>query len=505
MAFDRNAWVTCGMVSLVSFFLLNFATVSVDQAVHAGWINGSSVFGVSCGNGHSLVMPELIPTFAVTLTSDPHHEMQGDFIVWGLYGLSAAAVIGVIVATVSALFGSINKVERYAREIVMASSVLIIVAEVVLKLLMWARLFDACLLFRWARLLEHLGMTLAGLVGIPFLYGNTRRGPHPDQQHLMGGIVSGARQAMKNPTFFLAIAMVLGELCGFLTGFYTEEWTWLAVSAVVTILVALLPFAEFYCRSMTNYGELDAAVPDEANEDDEFRFTWTFLTMVLRGTFIWAFIDLPRHVFRLAFERFLDKIEDHDGASFMHIFGDILGIGWCVASILFNMIILTCYRSRVPTVLLRNHGVDMLKLGVACSVAFGSLLAIAILDAREKPTRSWDIGIPMFFHLPGVAVAIEQMLEFLPYLFPRRAFFIGWVYTVLFRYLIRLVITMLIPSATDVWPIWLIVVIALLSSVISPLALLQSVYHGWFHVDDFIAPHHVSMGPGENCPISAGA
>lgn len=45
--------------------------------------------------------------------------MQGDFIVWGLYGLSAAAVIGVIVATVSALFGSINKVERYAREIVM--------------------------------------------------------------------------------------------------------------------------------------------------------------------------------------------------------------------------------------------------------------------------------------------------------------------------------------------------------------------------------------------------
>lgn len=131
---------------------------------------------------------------------------------------------------------------------------LIIVAEVVLKLLMWARLFDACLLFRWARLLEHLGMTLAGLVGIPFLYGNTRRGPHPDQQHLMGGIVSGARQAMKNPTFFLAIAMVLGELCGFLTGFYTEEWTWLAVSAVVTILgrrfepVRKRSFPTYLCR-----------------------------------------------------------------------------------------------------------------------------------------------------------------------------------------------------------------------------------------------------------------
>ncbi|KAH7713783.1 hypothetical protein AAVH_18870, partial [Aphelenchoides avenae] len=102
-----------------------------------------------------------------------------------------------------------------------ASSLLIIVAEVLLKLLMWARIFDACRLFRCAILLEHFGMMLAGLVGIPFLYGNTRRGPHPDQQHLMGGI---------------AIAIVLGELCGFLTGMYTEEWTWLAVSTVVTIV-----------------------------------------------------------------------------------------------------------------------------------------------------------------------------------------------------------------------------------------------------------------------------
>ncbi|KAH7713784.1 hypothetical protein AAVH_18871, partial [Aphelenchoides avenae] len=142
---------------------------------------------------------------------------------------------------------------------------------------------------------------------------------------------------------------------------------------------ALLPFAEFRLKAMTTYGEFDAAVPDEVNENDEFRFTWTFWAMVLRATFIWAFIDLPRHVFRLAFERFLDKIEDHEGASFMHVFGDILGIACCVGSIIFNMVVLTCYRARVPTVLLRNHGVDMVKLGFACVVAFGALLAIAIL------------------------------------------------------------------------------------------------------------------------------
>lgn len=44
-----------------------------------------------------------------------HHE----FIVSELYGLEAAALIGVILATVSALFGWISKVERYAREIIM--------------------------------------------------------------------------------------------------------------------------------------------------------------------------------------------------------------------------------------------------------------------------------------------------------------------------------------------------------------------------------------------------
>ncbi|KAH7713782.1 hypothetical protein AAVH_18869, partial [Aphelenchoides avenae] len=67
MAFDRNAWITCGTVSLVFLFLLNYIHVNTDLAVHSGWINGSSVFGESCGNGHSLVMPEIIPMFAVTL------------------------------------------------------------------------------------------------------------------------------------------------------------------------------------------------------------------------------------------------------------------------------------------------------------------------------------------------------------------------------------------------------------------------------------------------------
>lgn len=51
-----------------------------------------------------------------------HDDMQRDFIIWALYGLAAAGLIGLIVATMSALCGVIDKIERCAREIVMVMS-----------------------------------------------------------------------------------------------------------------------------------------------------------------------------------------------------------------------------------------------------------------------------------------------------------------------------------------------------------------------------------------------
>lgn len=58
-------------------------------------------------------------------------------------------------------------------------------------------------------------------------------------------------------------------------------------------LAAIPPMACW--KAMKVYGELDRVQANRA-ADDKFRCNWSFVAMVARSTFIWALIDLPRHV-----------------------------------------------------------------------------------------------------------------------------------------------------------------------------------------------------------------
>src|SRR5688572_12751434 len=67
-------------------------------------------------------------------------------------------------------------------------------------LLMCAGLVAPCKWFGFSIALMRFGMTVAGLFGVPFLYGITRARPHPDQQHLLGGMVSRIARVLAEGT-----------------------------------------------------------------------------------------------------------------------------------------------------------------------------------------------------------------------------------------------------------------------------------------------------------------
>lgn len=86
-------------------------------------------------------------------------------------------------------------------------------------------------------------------------------------------------------------------------------------------------------------------------------------------------------VLRCASELFLEKIGDHRFASDMHIIADLGAIVCCIASIAFNIFALPshAFRRCVSRRLLRNHGTDMVKLGIAGVAVLCALFAIAFL------------------------------------------------------------------------------------------------------------------------------
>ncbi|KAH7693000.1 hypothetical protein AAVH_39970, partial [Aphelenchoides avenae] len=292
-----------------------------------------------------------------------------------------------------------------------------------------------------AKFFSGFGVSAAWCFGVPLLYGYTRPEVHEHTEHLLGS---------------LAIAIVVGELLGFLTASFAREGSWIMITASFTataFLPSLLPQVRKQLKKYAFPGGLGDAGP--ANKL-KFLATKRFFIHTLRAGVLWSTVDITRSAFRIGFGDFLEAIDEpEEHATFYAVLADILSMAVCSVSILLGYALPRINRPAARW-LNNDHRWPFGKLIFVSVGALSSLLSIVGFDAAPPKTVHSDVGIPYVGYIVCSAIAFETLLEYVPELFDKHAFLTGWTLTVLFRIGMQLLVNAALTFfiRTLHWKLW---------------------------------------------------
>ncbi|KAH7721003.1 hypothetical protein AAVH_11470 [Aphelenchoides avenae] len=388
---DKWAAITTAVVVGYTAFFLNYVNVSVTEvatsAATTGWTHNIS----------SLVMWQSLFAFLTSVICSLSYALfnwQSQFRIVLMTKLTS------LVAIFTTLFCAIAAVEHYGSS-----------SEILLLWMYYGAFGVAC------------GLPLC--FGVPLLFGVTRKEAYKDLETLLG---------------FMAVAMLLGNICGFLAitslSFFQVLLFLIACAIPAPLLAFVLQahleaYAEIARYSSVRMGpSLKVGLRTylrEVNIDARVTY-WNrdFVRQVLISSALFSLVDLPRTIWVPVFNELFKKVAgDPTDAGIYCIIGTAIAICCCTISVLYN------YFTRYIGTPRRQTDLKLRKSKFSLYAVFAFIFLLVLFLSGFNDYRTTEFaGLGVVGYFAAHALCMESLMEFLPDLFGSRTFSTGWAFTV---------------------------------------------------------------------------